>query len=146
MKNLYIVVDFDGTCVTHEFPKVGRNIGAEIVLKSIVESGHKIILHTMRGSEHIKPALEWFEQNNIPLFGVNENPTQRKWTNSSKTFANLYIDDSAVGTPLVCPLNERPYVDWEVISAQLWGMGVITYEQHKNNKELLLNEKIELPL
>lgn len=23
-----IAVDFDGTCVTHDFPKVGKNIGA----------------------------------------------------------------------------------------------------------------------
>jgi hypothetical protein len=28
-----IAVDFDGTCVTHEYPKVGRDIGAVPVLK-----------------------------------------------------------------------------------------------------------------
>ena len=43
-----ICIDFDGTCVTHEFPKVGKDIGAVSVLKKIVEAGHKIILFTMR--------------------------------------------------------------------------------------------------
>ena len=45
---MVIAVDFDGTCVTHEFPKVGKDIGAVPVLKKLVEKGHKIILYTMR--------------------------------------------------------------------------------------------------
>ena len=28
-----IIIDFDGTCVTHEFPNIGKDIGAEKVLK-----------------------------------------------------------------------------------------------------------------
>lgn len=45
---MIIAVDFDGTCVTYEFPKVGKDIGAVPVLKELVEKGHKIILYTMR--------------------------------------------------------------------------------------------------
>lgn len=45
---MIIAVDFDGTCVTHEFPKVGKDIGAVPVLKKLIEKGHKIILYTMR--------------------------------------------------------------------------------------------------
>lgn len=30
-----IVIDFDGTCVTHEFPLVGKDIGAVPVLKKL---------------------------------------------------------------------------------------------------------------
>lgn len=30
-------VDFDGTVVTHNYPEVGKNIGAEIVLKKLAE-------------------------------------------------------------------------------------------------------------
>jgi len=33
-----IVIDFDGTVVTHEFPKVGRDIGAVPVLKVFFRS------------------------------------------------------------------------------------------------------------
>lgn len=30
-------VDFDGTVVTHNYPEVGKNVGAEIVLKKLAE-------------------------------------------------------------------------------------------------------------
>ena len=30
-------VDFDGTVVTHNYPKVGKNVGAEIVLKKLAK-------------------------------------------------------------------------------------------------------------
>ena len=49
---MIIAVDFDGTCVSHEYPKVGKDIGAVPVLKALVEIGHKIILNTMRSGEN----------------------------------------------------------------------------------------------
>lgn len=30
-------VDFDGTVVTHNYPEVGKNVGAQIVLKKLAE-------------------------------------------------------------------------------------------------------------
>lgn len=59
---------------------------------------------------------DWFKENGIPLWGINENPKQKEWTSSPKIFANIYIDDAALGIPL--KLDEdghvsRPYVDWE---------------------------------
>ena len=30
-------VDFDGTVVTHNYPEVGKNVGADIVLKKLAE-------------------------------------------------------------------------------------------------------------
>ena len=33
---MIIAVDFDVTCVTHEFPKVGKDIGAVPVLKELI--------------------------------------------------------------------------------------------------------------
>lgn len=42
---MVIAVDFDGTCVTHEFPKIGKDIGAIPVLRKLVEKGHQIILY-----------------------------------------------------------------------------------------------------
>lgn len=126
-KKLIFAIDFDGTCVTHEFPKVGRDIGAVPVLKRIVEAGHKIILFTMRGSgKELDDALGWFRKNDIPLFGINKNPTQRSWTISPKPYANYYIDDAALGCPLVFdPNEERPYVAWDEIERILEKDGVI---------------------
>lgn len=31
---MIIAVDFDGTCVTHEFPKVGKDIGAVTLISN----------------------------------------------------------------------------------------------------------------
>ena len=115
---MIIAIDFDGTCVTHEYPKVGRDIGAEPVLKALIEKGHKLILWTMRSGKELADAEQWFFDRNIALYGVNENPTQKEWTTSPKAYAHLYIDDAALGVPLVYSgkEKERPYVDWKEVA------------------------------
>lgn len=123
MRDLRIVaVDFDGTCVTHAYPDVGRDIGAEPVLKRLVESGSELILWTMRSGRELKQAEKWFADRGIPLYGVQKNPQQHTWTTSPKAHATLYIDDAALG----CPLRpgqtpgERPFVDWLLVEALLF--------------------------
>jgi hypothetical protein len=96
------------------------------VLKSLVAAGHKLILNTMRCGRELQAAVDWFKQNDIPLYGVNKDPGQSKWTQSPKVFANMYIDDAALGCPLLYPIkgalppddkaSGRPYVDWEKIA------------------------------
>ena len=128
-KDKIIAIDFDGTCVTHEYPKVGRFIGAQKVLKRLIDEGAKLILWTMRSNNkedlfnnHLTDAVDWFNENQIPLFGVNENPEQKIWTSSPKAYAHVYIDDAALGIPLVEGLNgERAYVDWEQVEEMLFG-------------------------
>ena len=138
---MVIAVDFDGTCVTHEFPNVGKDIGAVPVLKRLVEKGHEIILCTMRCHnskkcvtdkgvklvDTLQEAIDWFERNNIPLYGVNEDPTQKEWTSSPKIFAHIYIDDAALGVPLKSDpqLSDRPYVDWEKVLNWLVINGIV---------------------
>lgn len=124
-----ICIDFDGTCVTHEFPRIGEDIGAIPVLKELVATGHKLILFTMRSDRKKKKkvgdetviveenfltdAINWFADNGIELYGVQKNPTQRFWTSSPKAYGHLYIDDANLGCPLITPAEGRPYVDWE---------------------------------
>jgi len=122
MKNkLTIAVDFDGTCVTHEYPDTGKDIGAAPVLKELAEAGHRLILWTMRSGKELARAADWFTDNGIPLHGVNTNPTQCKWTQSPKAYANIYIDDAALGCPLVSnpALSDKPYVNWEAVGRML---------------------------
>lgn len=125
---MIIAIDFDGTCVKHKFPKVGEDIGAQQVLKDLTKNGHKLILFTMRGSgKHLDDALRWFRVNKIPLFGINKNPTQSSWTTSPKPYANYYIDDAAVGCPLVYPEDEseHPWVDWEKVREYFENEGLL---------------------
>lgn len=140
---MYIALDFDGTCVAHDFPKIGADIGALPVLRKLVDAGHQLILFTMRSDKkdvqsddynihgksghYLTQAVDWFSKNDIPLAGININPRQSKWTNSPKAYAQLYIDDAALGIPLTVEpcLSERPFVDWQRVEQLLIERGVI---------------------
>ena len=116
-----IGIDFDGTVVTHEYPNIGRDVGAEPTLKALTQNGHRLILNTMRSGKALMDAVAWFNQRKIPLAGVNLHPDQHTWTTSPKVYAHMYIDDAALGTPLIqshLP-NERPFVDWDAVSTML---------------------------
>ena len=119
----YIVVDFDGTVVTHEYPNMGKDIGAIPILKELVANGHQLILFTMRSDMGVKSgkfksgltdAVNWYKQNDIPLFGIQTNPTQHEWTDSPKAYGQLIIDDAAAFAPLKLDLSysNRPFIDW----------------------------------
>lgn len=122
----YIAIDFDGTVVTHDYPNIGSDIGAIPVLKQLIEKNYKLILNTMRSGKELRDAVSWFKKNEIPLFGINKNPTQSKWTDSPKVYAHLYIDDAALGIPLIHDkINNRPYVNWVKVEKLLIQRGIL---------------------
>lgn len=128
---MIIAIDFDGTCVTHEFPAIGKDIGAVPVLKELVANGHRLILWTMRsdveqprsdnpdihtqGGQYLTDAVNWFKENDIPLWGIQSNPEQHTWTHSPKAYAQLYIDDAALGCPLLVDASMQNHVNWEAV-------------------------------
>ncbi|WP_428743169.1 BT0820 family HAD-type phosphatase [Tenacibaculum sp.] len=122
-----IAIDFDGTCVSHEFPLVGKDIGAAPILKRLVDNGHSLNLFTMRSGEYLLDALKWFLDNNILLTGINKDPGQERWTKSPKCYAELYIDDAALGIPLIHDdsVSNRPFVDWKKVEVELQLKGLI---------------------
>jgi hypothetical protein len=133
-----IAIDFDGTCVTHEYPEIGKDIGAVPILKQLIENGHDLILYTMRSGVGLENALQWFLQHEIKLFGVQYNPDQARWTSSNKCYAQLYIDDAALGCPLIDPgdfegkvdgriyvKTKRSYVDWKKVEQILIEKGIL---------------------
>jgi hypothetical protein len=79
----------------------------------------------MRSALPLSDAVHWFYQNKIPLLGINENPGQAEWTQSPKAYAQLYIDDAALGVPLITDDTERPYVDWTAIRKILTKSGAL---------------------
>jgi len=120
LRGMIFAIDFDGTCVTHKYPQVGRFIGAEAVLSRLVNNRVKLVLWTMRSGDTLNDAVKWFENNQIPLYGVNNNPDQLSWTESPKAYAQVYIDDAALGAPLCDGLTgERPYIDWDKVTAMI---------------------------
>ena len=126
IRKAIIALDFDGTVVTHAYPEVGEDIGAVAVLKELVAQEDKLILWTMRSGTLLEDAVAWFKKHNIPLWGINENPSQKEWTESPKRHADLLIDDSALGCP-TCFLDgeRRPAADWRRIRELLVRMGYL---------------------
>lgn len=116
-----ICIDFDGTCVTHDYPDIGHDIGAFPVLKRLQAKGHKLILFTMRSGKELEYAVQCLALEGIELYGVNRNPSQDSWTKSPKAYGALYIDDAALGTPLIFDraMSDRPFVDWKEVEKLL---------------------------
>ena len=119
-------IDFDGTCVTNDFPYVGRDIGAQSVLLDLYKRGHNLILYTVRSKpEHLEDAKMWFFKNGISLMDVNNNPEQSTFSSSRKVFADYCIGDDNVGTPTKIDPRGHKYVDWEKMRALLVEEGVL---------------------
>lgn len=113
---MIIAIDFDGTCVKHAYPKIGEDIGAVPVLKEMVKNGHQLVLNTMRSGKLLDEAVNWFENNGIKLSGANHTPGQATWTSSPKVYADVYIDDVALGCPTTMDNNGNIYVDWKIVA------------------------------
>lgn len=125
-----ILIDFDGTCVTHEFPLVGKDIGAAQVLRDLVSNGHRLVLFTMRAEDcSIQPAIDWFAENGIALYAVQRHLEQHKFTSSPKALGDLMIDDTALGVQLYSCRLSRDCVDWQWAAAKLQRRGLLTAEQ-----------------
>ena len=128
-KSKFICVDFDGTIVDHKFPDIGQESpGAFKWLRQFQNMDARIILFTMRSDEPtdmfgnilnrlvLTEAVKYIQSNGINLYGINENPSQASWTSSPKAYGNVYIDDLAVGCPLIQPEGfYRKCVDWSIV-------------------------------
>ncbi len=110
-----IAVDFDGTLVEHQYPAIGPDVpGAFEWLHKLKGAGALLMLWTMRDGGHLAEAVEHCADRGITFWGVNQNPGQASWSQSVKQYAHLYIDDAALGCPLVLRKAARAYVDWTV--------------------------------
>ena len=123
---MIICIDFDGTIVDHCFPEIGKPVpGAIQWMKRLNSYGAKLILYTMRSDSNRFPAalseaVHYLRENGVELYGVNENPTQFSWTDSPKVFGDVYVDDAALGCPLIFLKGfNRPCVDWGKVGPEL---------------------------
>jgi hypothetical protein len=97
-----IAVDFDGTIVSHEYPKIGKEIPfATQTLKMLINDGHKLILWTVREGKLLDEAIQWCHEHGIDFYAVNKDyPEEDKENNnhfSRKLKVDMWIDDRNVG-------------------------------------------------
>ena len=65
-----------------------------------------------------KNAVTYLQENGITPWGVNQNPEQ-DWSDSPKAYAQVYIDDAALGCPLEKKGSDRPMVYWPRVREHL---------------------------
>ena len=99
---MIIAVDFDGTIVEHEYPKIGKEkIFATETLRQLINGGHRLILWTVREGELLDEAVEWCRQRGVEFYAVNKDfPEENISKNeqfSRKIKADVWIDDLNVG-------------------------------------------------
>lgn len=96
-----IAVDFDGTIVEHEYPKIGKPIPFAIdVLKKLqYEEHHMLILWTVRAGTLLDEAVEYCKNRGLEFYAVNKNFPEETLEPgiSRKIVADIYIDDRNLG-------------------------------------------------
>ena len=118
---IVIALDFDGTLVTHEWPNIGKDIGAFKFLIDLKEANPEIeyILWSVRSGHLLNLAAGHCRGSGLKLWGVNQNPTQSEWSASPKAHAHIYVDDVAIGAPLIPVPGKKPYINWGIMSLLL---------------------------
>ena len=98
---MIIACDFDGTIVTHEYPKIGKPIPFAIqTLKKLQEDDHhQIILWTVREGELLQEAVDYCKSKGLEFYAVNSNYPEEtpEHRTARKLTADLWIDDRNLG-------------------------------------------------
>lgn len=99
---MVIAVDFDGTLVTHEYPRIGRPIpfAIEALKKLQMEDHHEIILWTVREGDLLQEAIDYCKSRGLEFYAVNSNYPEEALvakTAPRKITADLFIDDRNLG-------------------------------------------------
>lgn len=100
MRSLVIAVDFDGTIVDHEYPRIGaEKLFAFQTLRALQDKGHRLILWTIRDGKTLEDAVEYCRSNGIEFYAINETFPNEGFEvgQSRKVNADIFIDDRNVG-------------------------------------------------
>lgn len=96
---MIIAVDFDGTIVEHDYPRIGRERPfATATLRQLKADGHILILWTYREGELLDEAVRWCEDRGVSFHCINaDDPLSTGASGPRKVNADMYIDDRNVG-------------------------------------------------
>lgn len=96
---MIIAVDFDGTIVEHQYPKIGRPIPfATETLQQLQKDGHRLLLWSVRSGDLLQEALDYCESKGVKFYAANKNhPEEDPAKASRKLDADIFIDDRNIG-------------------------------------------------
>ena len=98
---LTIAVDFDGTIVTHEYPKIGREIPFAIDTLKRIQNDFQVclVMWTVREGKELQEAVDFCKERGLEFYAINNNYPEEKITDKQprKLKADLFIDDRNLG-------------------------------------------------
>lgn len=98
---MVIAVDFDGTIVTHEYPRIGKDIPFAIETLKKLQTEHflQLILWTVREGKELEEAVKYCRERGLEFYAVNANYPEEKPEHNEprKLKADLFIDDRGLG-------------------------------------------------
>ena len=129
---MIIAIDFDGTIVQNEFPRIGTLLPlAKESINRLCQDGHYIIIWTCRCGDQLTDMVNFLLQNDIRFHRINDNEpeqTAKYNSNSRKIYAHAYIDDKSIA----CPKTDNNIIDWLNIYQQ-----ILQIETNYQNKRLV---------
>ena len=98
---MIIAIDFDGTLVENEWPKIGKPKWQMInKVKELQQKGHIFILWSCREGKELKEAEVFLDSVGLHFEYINCNPTYRieqfNGNDCRKIGADYYVDDKAL--------------------------------------------------
>lgn len=88
-----IAIDFDGTIVNHEFPKIGKlKEHAKEAINTIAKNNY-VCIWTCRGGQYAIDACKFLNDNDIHFSYFNASPVDHVNIGCRKIIADCYIDD-----------------------------------------------------
>ncbi|OIP81192.1 MAG: hypothetical protein AUK44_10545 [Porphyromonadaceae bacterium CG2_30_38_12] len=96
-----IAVDFDGTIVTHEYPRIGKEIpfATDTLIRIQKDFEACLILWTVREGKELDEAIQFCLSKGLEFFAVNKNYPEEKVDDKQprKLKADIFIDDRNLG-------------------------------------------------
>jgi hypothetical protein len=95
-KRINLAVDFDGTIVEDDYPRIGKpKLFAFETLKKLQEKQFNLILWTYRSGRALDEAVEFCRKNGIEFYAVNASFPNEVLDpgDSRKIHADIFIDD-----------------------------------------------------
>lgn len=95
-----IAIDFDGTIVENQFPKIGKPmLFAFETMKALQDRGFLLVLWTVRKGKELDEAVEFCKQNGVEFYAVNANYPEEVLDEETarKIEAEIFIDDRNIG-------------------------------------------------
>lgn len=95
-ETLTIAIDFDGTIVEDEYPRIGKpKLFAFETLIKLQDHGHRLILWTYRYGKELDDAVSFCKEQGVVFYAVNKSFPEEEFDPkySRKINADLFIDD-----------------------------------------------------